>query len=310
MAALAVHANGLVKCYGVLRAVDGLIQRVPEGVVYGFLGRNGAGKTTTMKMLLGLTRPDAGQAEVLGLDVKHNRLAILKRVAFVSEGKELYRSMTAAQQVRFNRPFYPSWSDHAAETYSRRLDVPMHQPWGKLSHGNRTKVCLLLALAQGAELLMLDEPTAGLDPVSVDQLLRLLVEDRKSEGRTVFLSSHQLSEIERIADWVGIIDKGKLLLETPMQQLREFRLVTATGTGLEALRASDVILSLRAPEAWTFIVAQNTDTFVAHLRQQGGEVIHVGAIDLRELFLMLVGAEEPCTPGNVGWTHVSGSFRS
>src|SRR6202035_244295 len=142
----------------------------------GFLGRNGAGKTATIKMLLGLARPTAGAAHILGLDVSTERMAILQRTAFVSEKKTLYPSLTPTELVRFSRRFYPTWSDNSVGKYARLLEILMKQRFEKLSTGNKTKVWLLLALSQGADLLILDEPTTALDPVSVDQLLHVLAE--------------------------------------------------------------------------------------------------------------------------------------
>jgi ABC-2 type transport system ATP-binding protein len=183
---LAICTQALKKTYGGIHAVSGINLNVPRGAIYGFLGRNGAGKTTTIKMLLGLARPTAGSAHVLGMDVSAERLSILKHTAFVSEKKTLYPSLTASELVRFSRGFYPTWSDSAVEKCARLLEIPMKQRFEKLSNGNQTKVWLLLALAQGADLLILDEPTSALDPVSVDQLLHVLTDDGLDRGCTIF----------------------------------------------------------------------------------------------------------------------------
>jgi ABC-2 type transport system ATP-binding protein len=209
---LAVGTKDLAKTYGGIRAVSGINLTVPRGSIYGFLGRNGAGKTTTIKMLLGLVRPTAGSARVLGMDARSEHVAILQRTAFVSEKKTLYPSLTPSELVRFNRGFYPTWSDSAVEKYARLLEIPMKQRFEKLSNGNQTKVWLLLALCQGADLLILDEPTTALDPITVDQLMHVLAEDALDRGCTIFFSSHQLEEVERIAEYAGFIDHGKLLM--------------------------------------------------------------------------------------------------
>ena len=179
---MAIWTEKLVKVYSQVKAVDELSLNVPRGGIYGFLGRNGAGKTTTIKILLGLARPTAGQATVLGFRVGREQVAILERTAYVSENKSLYGNLTARELVRFTRGFYPNWSDEAAARYARSFEIPMDRPFSKLSQGNRTKVCLLLALAQGADLLVLDEPATGLDPVAVDEFLRVLAQDVVSEG--------------------------------------------------------------------------------------------------------------------------------
>ena len=214
---LAIWTENLVKVYPGVRAVDGLSLNVPRGVAYGFLGRNGAGKTSTIRILLGLARPTEGRGTVLGFAVGREQVAILERTAYVSESKTLYGGLTPRELVRFTRGFYPNWSDEAVEKYSRLFEIPMDRPFAKLSQGNRTKVYLLLALSQGADLLVLDEPAMGLDPVVLDEFLRILVQDVVAEGRTVFISSHQLSDVEQIADWIGLIDHGRLLLEARLQ---------------------------------------------------------------------------------------------
>ena len=140
--------EGLSKVYTQVRAVDGLNVKVPYGAICGFLGRNGAGKTTTMKMLVGLARPTLGRGFVLGFDIRGEMLEIFKRTAFVGESKILYEALTPAELVRFTAGFYPGWRVDAAAEYARQLDIPMNRPVRKLSHGNRTKVCLLLALAK------------------------------------------------------------------------------------------------------------------------------------------------------------------
>ncbi len=221
---IAIWTEKLVKVYSQVRAVDELSLNVPRGGIYGFLGRNGAGKTSTIKILLGLTRPTAGEARVLGFHVGREQVAILERTAYVSENKSLYGNLTARELVRFTRGFYPNWSDEAATKYARSFEIPMDPPFSKLSQGNRTRVFLLLALAQGADLLVFDEPATGLDPVGVDEFLRILAQDVVSEGRTVLISSHQLSDVEQVADHVGLIDHGRLLLEARLDDIKsQFR---------------------------------------------------------------------------------------
>jgi ABC-type multidrug transport system ATPase subunit len=301
MSEMAITTDELKKHYSQLRAVDGLNLRVPSGSVYGFLGRNGAGKTSTIKLLLGLMRPTAGAMRVLGLDPQRDRVAILERTGYASESKKLYDWMTAAELLRFTRSFYPAWSMGREEKYARQLDIPLSQPFKKLSLGNRTKVCLLLALAQRAHLLILDEPMSGLDPGMLDELLRILAEDHLAEGGTVFLSSHQLSEVEQIADWVGIIEQGKLLLEARLEDIKnEFRLVTAAGESLPAFGPPEVLSATRAGAFWKYVVARDAEGFAARLRQQGATVTDVSALNLRQIFLELTRKEEPCTRGNGG----------
>jgi ABC-2 type transport system ATP-binding protein len=284
-------------------AVSELSLKIQPGAVYGFLGRNGAGKTTTMRMLLGLVRPTKGSARVLGLDPTREPelIRILERVAFVPQRKQLYGWATPAELVRINRGFFPRWSDNAAARLAQRLEIPMKTAFKKLSIGNQSKVALLLALAQEAEVLILDEPTAGLDPVMVDEILRTLIEDHVSQGRTIFVSSHHLGEVEQICDWVGILEQGRLLLESRLEEIRqEFRLVIASGEGLPVATSSDVVSATSDGRFRRYVVAREAERFAAELRNQGATILEITPLGLRELFLHLVRKEDPCTPGNAG----------
>lgn len=303
MSEAAIWTKGLGKSFGAQVAVSELGLNIQPGAVYGFLGRNGAGKTTTMRMLLGLVRPTKGNVTVLGLDPTKETelLSILERVAFVPQRKQLYGWATPAELVWMNKAYFPRWSDEAAEGLAKRLEIPMNLAFKKLSIGNQSKVALLLALAQGAEVLILDEPTAGLDPLMVDEILRTLIEDHVSQGRTIFVSSHHLGEVEQICDWVGILEEGRLLLESRLEEIRqEFRLVIASGEGLPAAATTDVISATTDGRFRRYVVARDAEQFAAELRGQGATILEVSPLGLRELFLHLVRKEDPCTPGNVG----------
>jgi ABC-2 type transport system ATP-binding protein len=298
---LAIHTQGLAKFFGKTRAVDGLDLNVPRGSVYGFLGRNGAGKTTTVKTLLGLLRPTAGSAQVLGYDIRRHLLAILERTGFVPENKTLFDSLTPAQLVRFNQGYFPKWSGELVGRYAELFEIPMHVPFAKLSLGNKTKVCHLLALCQGADLLILDEPSIGLDPVITDLLLRVLVEDQVSEGRTVFLSSHQLAEVERIADWVGIIEKGKIVLETRLEDIRQnYRLIRAAAQTAPAVSSPHLVAAQSSENFWSYLVARDAEDFAAMLRAKGMTILEILPVSLGEVFLGLTRKEVPCISGKPG----------
>jgi ABC-2 type transport system ATP-binding protein len=299
MSDLAIKTQSLHKHYGDLHAVDGLDLNVPRGSIYGFLGRNGAGKTTTIRMLAGLVHPSSGEMQVLDLSPQTQRVAMLERTGFMIDRMPL-RSMTGGELVRFNRGFFPRWNDALVSKYADALEIPMNRRFRKLSTGNQTKLCLLLALAQGAEMLILDEPTAGLDPVVTDQLLRALIDDFANEGRTLFLSSHHLSEVERVADWVGIIDHGKLLLEAPLEDIREnFRRVRVVGEGLPVAGRTEVFRAKSGDGTTEYIVRSNADSFIAELRSQGATVLDVSPMNLSEIFLEVVGKGEANVPVEV-----------
>jgi ABC-2 type transport system ATP-binding protein len=293
-----LQTDALVKTYGVgakkTNAVDGLTLNVPEGSIYGLLGRNSAGKTTTIRMAMGLARPASGTVRVFGLDPARDpeRVTVLSQVGYVPEDKTQVQT-TARALLQLNRGFYPeTWSDELARKAIRRLELPLDTPFVKLSLGNKTKSALVSAIAQRSRLLMLDEPTTGLDPIALDELLRLLVEDCTAEGRTIFLSSHQLVEIEKIADWIGIMDRGKLLLEGPLDDIRAgFRRMVVTG---EALPLGDarVLNSRKQKNAVELVVQREPEEFAAELTRNGAVVVESNPLSLNEIFLELCRTEE------------------
>ena len=290
MSDLVIEARSLVKHFGKLAALDGLTLSVPRGSVYGFIGRNGAGKTTTIRILAGLACPTEGNVCVFGLSPNQNRLAVLSRAGFVIE-PSLLPSMTGNDLIRFNRAFFPAWSDARAKRYTDALQIPLTRKFRKLSHGNKTKLSLLLALAQGAELLVLDEPTIGLDPVITDELLRLLIDEFATTGQTLLISSHHLSEVEKIADWVGIIDRGRMLLEAQLDDVRaNYGRVRVSGACLP--RDGGAIVSVSESQGISeYVVRSGREEFVAQLRSQGATVLDAGPMNLSEIFLALVGKD-------------------
>jgi ABC-2 type transport system ATP-binding protein len=217
-----IETAGLWKRYDDVDALRGLDLRVPAGSIFGFLGRNGAGKTTTLKVLLGMARPTSGEARVFGLP-SHDAQAgveIRRRVAFVSDAKDLYDYMTVGEMIAFTRPFFATWRADLEQRYLNKFELAAGRTIKELSRGTRTKLALLLALARGAELLILDEPTSGLDPAMAEDVLQALVGHVARESATVFFSSHQLSEVEQVADHVAIIDRGQTEVSGPLDDLR------------------------------------------------------------------------------------------
>ncbi|MGA2218761.1 MAG: ABC transporter ATP-binding protein [Terracidiphilus sp.] len=298
----AIQTHSLTKIFtgirGATRAVDGLSISVPEGSIYGLLGRNSAGKTTTIRMLMGLARPTSGSSRIFGLDPtrERERVAMMSLVGYVPEDKTLL-GLTARTLFELNRCFYPeTWSDDLARKAVERLELPIDTPFLKLSMGNKTKSALITAIAQRSRLLILDEPTAGLDPVALDALLRLLVEDCTSDGRTILVSSHQLAEIEQISDHIGILDRGTLLLEDRLDQvLSSFRRVTATGAALP--KSGPAILSVRSDRNTTqYVLRGDHGSFIAALESNGATIADSVPLSLNEIFLELCRGEKAQEP--------------
>ena len=295
MTDLAIESHALTKYFGSLAALDRVNIHVERGSIYGFLGRNGAGKTTAIRIMAGLSPATGGSARVLGFEAGRDNIAILERTGFVID-KMLLPYMTGRELLRFNKGFFPAWSDAQAKRYADALEIPMDRKFKKLSHGSKTKLCLLMALAQNPELLILDEPTSGLDPVITDQLLRVLVEDFANDGRTIFMSSHHLSEVEKVADWVGILDHGKLLLEARLDDIRaRYRRIRVAGE--QVLAKSPEILTMNSSEGVTeYVLCAGEEKFLADLRNNGATILEVLPMNLSEIFIELVGKEKNNVP--------------
>ena len=216
-----ITAEGLEKHFGKVRAVAGVDLSVPRGSAFGLLGTNGAGKTTTIRMLLGLLRPTAGRANVLGMDARRKAVAIRKRTGYVPEDHHVYPWMTVGEVVRFVKAFYPTWDDKECLALLARFGLDVDKKVRDLSKGMVAKLALTLALAHNPELLVLDEPTSGLDPIVRRDFLASMVRMIQEEGRTVFVSTHLIAEIEGVVDRVAIMKSGKILLTDEVERLKE-----------------------------------------------------------------------------------------
>jgi ABC-2 type transport system ATP-binding protein len=215
----AVEASGLTKVYGSTRALTDLDLRVEAGEVFGFLGPNGAGKTTTIRLLLALQKPTGGRAALLGLDSQRDSIEIHRRVGYLPGELALYPRMTGRQLLDWFARARGLRDLTLAGALAARFEVVLDRPAKELSKGNRQKVGLVLAFMHRPELLVLDEPTSGLDPLMQHEFERL-VRETVAEGRTVFLSSHDLDEVQRLADRVAIIRSGSLVATDTVEGLR------------------------------------------------------------------------------------------
>lgn len=228
MSAPVISLQNLLKRYGRTTALDHVSLDIPSGVVFALLGENGAGKTTLIRILTGFLKPDEGAASVLGHSSLTQGLEIRRKIGYVSDAPALYEWMTAEEIGWFTSAFYDEMFPERYLELLAEFDVPTGVKLKNLSKGQRAKVALALATAHDPELLILDEPTSGLDPMVRRQFLESMV-DRAALGRTVLLSSHQISEVERVADWVAILHQGHLKIVQPLDDLRKNTwIVTAT----------------------------------------------------------------------------------
>lgn len=216
----AILVDGITKHYGATIAVDGVSLAVPRGVVFGYLGPNGAGKTTTIRILLGLLAPTGGRAQLLGYDSWSERENAHRSIGYLPGEFAAYPELTSEEYLRYLSSLRGGveWS-HVTDL-AERLDLRLDVRFGALSHGNQQKVGIVQAFMHRPELLILDEPTTGLDPLIQQEFLSVVRETRE-EGRTIFMSSHVLSEVEDCADIVGMLSAGKLLLEKRIASLKE-----------------------------------------------------------------------------------------
>jgi ABC-2 type transport system ATP-binding protein len=216
-----IVTHRLTKYYDRRPVVNNLELRVPQGSVYGLLGRNGTGKSTTIKMLLGMVHPDYGRSELLGEDSFHLRPETRSRIAYLAEGHPLYRWMTIGQAVRFARAFYPNWDGRLLDQILDHFGLSPRARIRRLSNGQRAQVSLALAVAADPELLILDDPTLGLDTVVRRDFLESLIQIIQRRGRTILFSSHILGDVERVADRIGILVDGVLRVDCPTDYFKE-----------------------------------------------------------------------------------------
>lgn len=292
-----IFTEGLSKGFGGKPALQGLDLDVPRGAIYGFLGRNGAGKTTTLKLLLGMLRSDAGEIRLFDTPIhtEKDSVAARRRIAFVSEDKELYPSMSVGQMIRFTRPFYPSWREDLEEKYLRLFRLPLDRPVSKLSKGMTTQLMLLLAMARGAELLIMDEPTSGLDPVATEEVLQALADLAASGEATIFFSSHHLSEVEQICDRVCLIDDGRRVIDGVLDDLKaQYRRVVVVFDGeppqdLASLSGIDHVR--RRGRTFSILAHADVDGVADRVRAFAPASVEIHNVSLKELFLEHVRGE-------------------
>ncbi len=285
-----IETVALRRSFGSHVAVDGLDLKVSQGSIFGFLGRNGAGKTTTIRLLLGFLKSGGGDVRVFNEVVTgpEGNAGLRRRIGYVSESKYLYPYMTVQQIVRFTRPFFPTWRCDLERRYMDMFSLPPNRKISALSKGMRTGLMLLLAMSHGAELLILDEPIEGLDPAVVEALLKELVALPATEGTTIFFSSHQLAEVEQIADHVAIIDRGRCVVEGALDDLK-----------VRYQRLRVVFEWEPAPISWlpgadrvrqegrtvSILASRNVEAIVQQARSLPGTSVERFPVSLKEIFL-------------------------
>ncbi|MBM3288519.1 MAG: ABC transporter ATP-binding protein [Candidatus Hydrogenedentes bacterium] len=287
----ALVIRGLVKRFAKF-TLGPLDVTVPRGAIYGFIGPNGAGKTTTIDLVMGMGRNDAGTIAVFGLDHARDEVAVKARVGYVSPDLTFAAWGRVGRAIAFVRSFYPDWDDAYCADLMKRFNLSASDAIGTLSFGSRTKLNLVIALAHRPALLLLDEPLSGLDPVSKREVFAELLEAVQDEARTVFISSHNLDELERFCDHIGIIDKGQMLLEGPTSELVErFAMVDCTAhNGARTIDAEGVWVQRRDGDRWRLLLDTKTHA-LDRLHARGLTDIATTPVTLEELFVAMMKRE-------------------
>jgi ABC-2 type transport system ATP-binding protein len=285
--ASAIETSGLTRHYRDCEAVQALDLAVPAGSAFAFLGRNGAGKTTTIKMLAGLIRPTAGQSRLLGHDSAKLRPGQWREIGYVSENQELYDWMTCEELVRFTAALYPSWDGDFEASLKEMLDLSLQRRVGRCSRGERMKLALLLAIAFRPRLLILDEPFTGLDPLVKEEILGSLIEITAQNEWTIFFSTHDIDEVEKLADHVGIIEEGRLQVSESMATLQDrFRRIEVHGP-VAAEPPPDALAIERAESRLRFILSRFSGDEEAVRVHFVPARVEISPMSLKEIFLTL-----------------------
>ncbi|MCA1826513.1 MAG: ABC transporter ATP-binding protein [Myxococcales bacterium] len=216
-----IHVSDLTRRFGARTALASVSLSLPRGAVYGLVGANGAGKTTLIKHILGLLRAESGSVRVFGLDPVAEPVGVLSRIGYLSEEHDLPAWMRVGELVRYSRAFYPAWDDAYAEELRQAFALDSSARIKELSKGQKARAGLLVALSYRPELLVLDEPSSGLDPIVRRDILGAILRTIAHEGRTVLFSSHLLDEVEQVADHVTMISDGRIALSAPLETIHE-----------------------------------------------------------------------------------------
>jgi ABC-2 type transport system ATP-binding protein len=289
-----IETHGLTRRFGALEAVADLTLQVPPGSVYALLGPNGAGKTTTIRMLMNIVEPTAGRAAVLGQPASRLGPQEFRRIGHVSENQELPSWMTVRQLIDYYAPFYPTWDREFCARLLQRFELGLDQKIRHLSRGMRMKTALLSSLAYRPELLVLDEPFTGLDPLVRDEFVSGVLELTEQQDWTVFVSSHDIDEVERLADWIGVLDAGRLYLSEPLETLqRRFRRIELT-------TAAPASAPVPAPPSWLSVETAGERVRIVNSQFQehaseaeakrafgGAQQLTVEPLSLREILVAL-----------------------
>ncbi len=298
MSTSVVEVQGLSRTFGNTKALDNLSLSAEVGNVYGLVGANGAGKTTLMKHLLGLLKAEEGSVRVFGRDPVRNPVEVLGRIGYLSEERDLPEWMRIHELLRYTRAFHPQWDEGYARELLDTFGLDGAKKVKDLSKGMRAQAGLIAAVAHRPELLLLDEPSTGLDAVVRKDILNAVIRMVADEGRTVIFSSHLLDEVELMSDYVFMVDQGRLVLDGPLDHVKEQHQLLSVQFGsaqAELPRIEGILSAERRGPGWSLVCNGAKQQILASLGAVGGEVTYSRNASLQEIFVARVGRDRLTT---------------
>jgi ABC-2 type transport system ATP-binding protein len=278
-----IFCQGLNKNYGPKKVLQGLDLEVPTGIVFALLGTNGAGKTTLIRTLLGLIPSSGGIVKVLGEEPYRIGAALRQKIGYVSEEQGLYGWMTIHEIINFCKSLYGQWDDRLVHQYLERFKLETHSRISTLSKGQTTKLALILALAPKPELLILDEPMSGLDPLAQHEFLQVIQKDIHSEGRSIFFSTHNLADVEAIAHQVAIVYNGKIQVSGPLATVcRQAMKITVPNGFASDMISRQVVLNQENDHQVILVATAEAQSLIANHAVEPAQVL---TVTLPEAFL-------------------------
>lgn len=283
-----VEIKRLTRQFGAKRALNDISLSIPRGGVFGLIGGNGAGKTTLIKHIMGMHYAQSGSVRVFGIDPVAHPVEVLGRIGYMSEERDIPNWMRVADILQYTRTFFPAWDTTYAEELREMFDLDPKQRIRNLSRGQAARVCLLLALAHRPELLVLDEPSSGLDPVVRRDILAAIVRTIAHEGRTVIFSSHLLDEVERLADRVAMIHNGEIVLHDQLDTIKETfrRLIVRFPQAFN--EAPPFLGSIQAQgngNEWSYLCRGDRNQLIQTARSLNAEIIAESSLSLDDIFV-------------------------
>ena len=288
-----IDISGLSRSFGRKEALRDVSLRVPRGRVFGLVGENGAGKTTLIQHLLGAYKATTGSVRVFGIDPVYDPTAVLSRIGYLSEDRDLPGWMRVIELMRYTQAFYPNWDETYAERLREEFGLPAKTKIKHLSRGEKAKAGLLIALAHRPDLLLLDEPSSGLDAVARQDILAAVVRTVADEGRTVVFSSHLLDEVERVADHVLMIHEGRATLDMSMDEVKATHrrhVVRWRDLHSQPPELPGVLRATGEGREWAFVCMGVEQAFAEAVRTSGGEILETTVPTLEAIFVARVSA--------------------